>query len=187
MKTLLNTIMKTFTLTNICIGASFLGAISSILSLIYINDIAFFIMFLLTSLMVIATLIVINSSIGVKELIENGQWSCEMRRDLAKEFSKLLREELSNKEIVELNRRNIDYRLQGFKGICASHEFCDSNMTMDEAFENTFGFSPFDNNLVQINLNEICYGDPMDCGTVELWNSSWRMAVNHELNEYNTL
>lgn len=173
MKNLLNTIMKTFTFTNICIAASFIGAASSILSLIYINDTAFFIMFLLTSLMVIATLIVINSGIGVKKMIENGQWSNAMRRDLAKEFSRLLRQELTREEIVELIRRNIDYRLQGFKGMCASHEFLDANMTMHEAFENVFKFSPFENS--------------MDCGTVELWNSSWRMAVNHELNEYNTL
>ena len=165
--------MKAFTFTNVCIAASFLGAISSILSLIYINDIAFMFMFLLTSLMVMGTLIVINSGYGVKKMIENGQWSNEMRRDLAKEFSRLLREELTREEIVELIRRNIDYRLRGFKGICASHDFLDANMTMVEAFDNVFGFSPFENG--------------MDYETLKLWNSSWRMAVNHELNEYNTL
>jgi hypothetical protein len=160
--------------TNICIGASIVGAIGSIGSLLLVSNLAFFVLFLLTSLMVMISLVLISSD-GVKETIENGFWSCEMRRDLAKEFSRLLREELSKKEIVELNRRNIDYRLQDFKGICASHEFCDSNMTMDEAFENTFGFSPFE--------SEFGLAD----GSLDLWNSAWTMAVNHELNEYKTL
>ena len=53
--------------------------------------------------------------------------------DLAKEFSRVLNSWIPEK-IFEVNLRNKEasYKLNN---CCASHDFCDANMAMDEAFQ----------------------------------------------------
>lgn len=49
--------------------------------------------------------------------------------NLAREFSRRLRAELSPTTLEEVIRRN----LSNPPGVCASHDFCDPNETMDAA------------------------------------------------------
>lgn len=56
-----------------------------------------------------------------------------MKEELAKEFSRLLREVLTKNEfskLVQLEKNSKE------KTICHSHDFCDPNAVMLEAFEN---------------------------------------------------
>lgn len=57
--------------------------------------------------------------------------------NLAREFSRRLRAELSPETLAEVNRRN----LSNPPGVCASHDFCDPNETMGEAAE-SLGVDP---------------------------------------------
>jgi hypothetical protein len=54
------------------------------------------------------------------------------------------------------------------EGICASHDFCDANMVMAEAFEAVKGCPP---------LND----EGMSAETVALWNAAWEVAKPHYL------
>jgi hypothetical protein len=57
---------------------------------------------------------------------------------LAREFSSVLMEWLTFQEMKEVVRRNCsdEYREHS---LCATHDFCDSNMAMDSAFTFAFG------------------------------------------------
>lgn len=62
----------------------------------------------------------------------------EVKR-LAEEFSKVLRIWLTPMQmaiVVERNSENTDER------VCHSHDFCDANMAMQDAFERVFGREP---------------------------------------------
>jgi len=52
--------------------------------------------------------------------------------DLAKAFAKVLREWLSNEEMHSINVANWS---STDPNVCASHDFCDANMAMDEAIQ----------------------------------------------------
>lgn len=54
---------------------------------------------------------------------------------LANEFSRLLTEQLGEEIIAGINWLNET----GPEHICASHNFCDANEVMYEAFQNVFG------------------------------------------------
>lgn len=56
-------------------------------------------------------------------------------RLLALEFTKELRRTLDGVTMDEVVRRNAQYREQGTPELCASHEFCDSNVCMIAALE----------------------------------------------------
>lgn len=57
---------------------------------------------------------------------------------LATEFSDILRSWLSAPEMEEVNRKN---STPDYSTCCASHEFCDPNVAMIEAFEKAIGRS----------------------------------------------
>lgn len=59
----------------------------------------------------------------------------EQTVELAKEFAKTLQNWLGNdlKKVVARNKRT------GLPDVCASHDFCDANMAMYEAFMTAFG------------------------------------------------
>lgn len=56
--------------------------------------------------------------------------------ELAHEFSRVLREYLTEDEMEQVIERNAEF---DDPAICASHDFCDANMAMNEAFENIMG------------------------------------------------
>ncbi len=80
---------------------------------------------------------------------------------LSKEFSRLVRRDLADHlgEIVARNR-TVEYG----ETCCATHDFCDANMTMAEAFESVVGHG-------------------LDCGSDDdcaLWNAAWGLSRSGE-------
>lgn len=66
---------------------------------------------------------------------------------LAKKFSSILREWLTEEEMRLVNQKNSD-RLDGS---CASHDYCDANMAMVEAFAAMSGESISNENIDLVN------------------------------------
>jgi hypothetical protein len=92
---------------------------------------------------------------------------------LAREFSRVLTEWLTPAEMADVNAKNAaEYN----PIICHSHDYCDANMAMDEAFSRAFGYSPLDD----------AHRDPADDGmtaeNVDLINSAWDIAKALEFN-----
>jgi len=83
----------------------------------------------------------------------------ETPRKLAVEFSKIIRRWLTPlqlSQVVIMNRKNPN------KNICATHEFCDANVAMDEAFA--------------IVTGQPASADLNDETTLELWVKAWQIA-----------
>ena len=78
----------------------------------------------------------------------------------ARTFAARLLAEIGPANLQEVIRRNA---LPAYRGCCASHDFCDANMPMMDAFEGTTG-RPL--------LGEVGMAD----GDCDLFNSSWEMA-----------
>lgn len=80
---------------------------------------------------------------------------------LAREFARLLLEELGEEIMQEVVRLN---RTPDYQGpVCASHNFCDANMVMAAAFEETFGREP-----------------ALDGEDLRMWNEAWDIAHKAE-------
>ena len=81
---------------------------------------------------------------------------------LATEFARLMRRDLTKTQMKKVNTLNAKR-----KDICASHDFIDANMTMDEAFKNAVGREP--------NIG----GDTEDSqADIKLWNDAWQTAID---------
>lgn len=85
-------------------------------------------------------------------------------RKLAREFTRVLRTELSGAEWAEMRDRNRD---ETDPSVCHSHDFCDANMAMDEAFRNVTG-------------RPAKAADPDDQA---LWNAAWDEAKATDMTE----
>ena len=83
-----------------------------------------------------------------------------MVEKLAEEFSRIVRKELAEHldEILERNRTLFS------KSCCATHDFCDANMLMAEAFSEVVG-------------SGIDMGNDDE---VKLGNAAWHMAAQNE-------
>jgi hypothetical protein len=62
----------------------------------------------------------------------------ELSEKLARKFIALLRQEVGTEGLAEIARINRDPP----RSVCASHDFLDANMVMQEAFEDVVGRSP---------------------------------------------
>jgi len=89
----------------------------------------------------------------------------DQTKEVAKKFADILRTWLTEEEMrIVILRNAVKYKNAG---ICASHDFCDANMAMGEAFE-TFGLATT--------------ADIEDCDSTEysiaqdLWNNAWTVA-----------
>lgn len=80
-----------------------------------------------------------------------------MAQELANQFILVLSEWLSADELAEVNRRNA---AESMIDVCHSHDFCDANVAMDEAFRAVVGRSVDGDN-------------EDDC---RLWNEAWDIA-----------
>jgi hypothetical protein len=78
-------------------------------------------------------------------------------KELANEFSNVINRWLSTKELKEIRKRN---KTQEYDGVCASHDFCDANMAMYEAWCGVIGREP----------NFAADAD------IKLWNAAWDIA-----------
>lgn len=76
---------------------------------------------------------------------------------LAARFIVLVAEQLDPADLAEVRRRNMQPR---YKGCCATHDFCDANMIMDQAWRDSFGH--------EINAD--------DEAQAEIWNTAWAIA-----------
>jgi hypothetical protein len=88
---------------------------------------------------------------------------------LADRFVVELRSEITSEEFLEVCRRNSDPEQP--KGVCASHDFCDANMTMHRAFVAVVGREPI------IDESAISGAD------TALWNAAWDYAHETKLRE----
>jgi hypothetical protein len=77
---------------------------------------------------------------------------------IALRFVEVLQAWLSPQEWTEMRERNAK---QTNTGICHSHDFCDSNMAMAEAFESVTGREP----------------DTGSDADTALWNAAWALAM----------
>lgn len=57
-------------------------------------------------------------------------------------FAELLRDEIGVIDMARVRRRNASPSYQGEGAPCASHDFCDANMVMLEAFEKVMDHEP---------------------------------------------
>lgn len=92
---------------------------------------------------------------------------------LAREFSLKLRHYLSEHEmsqVISLNESEED------KDCCHSHDFCDANMVMDEAFIKVFNRSCIFPSDVEENP-ELAAKEVED---LDLWNAAWTVAKNNK-------
>jgi hypothetical protein len=105
---------------------------------------------------------------------------------LAEKFTEKLIAGLTPDEFVEVARRNTNQarleeqaaaagaeRATAMDLTCASHDFCDANMVMLDAFEEVFGCKP---DYLRMPINEIL--DPGASNTPDMadWNAAWTMA-----------
>lgn len=56
-------------------------------------------------------------------------------RELAHEFAVVLRRDLTHEQLAQVNARN---EVEEDSSICHTHDFCDANESMAEAFERLF-------------------------------------------------
>jgi hypothetical protein len=100
----------------------------------------------------------------------------EVRRALAREFSNVLRRWLSEREMVEVVERNERTGHKYGRSVCHSHDFCDANMAMAEAFAN-LGFK----SCADIAEDDEREG-PEWTAAADLWNEAWTMAKAADFN-----
>lgn len=87
---------------------------------------------------------------------------------LAGAFVDVLWEQLSDDELQQVKERNKEEAFEaGYRSkteqrsVCHSHDFCDANMAMDEAFRRCFGREP------DLEGND----------DTALWNAAWEIAT----------
>lgn len=85
-------------------------------------------------------------------------------QQIADQFILIINEWLTKGELAKVNRRN---KIND-PHVCATHDFCDANMAMHEAFM-SFGIDPLSSE----------HG-PMSDEMVYLWNTAWGIAKNQK-------
>ena len=75
---------------------------------------------------------------------------------IAEAFAEVMRQWLTPDEFAEMKRRNVHYDSL----VCASHDFCDANMAMAEAFQG-------------VTSREI---DGENAADAALWSDAWGLA-----------
>lgn len=84
---------------------------------------------------------------------------------IARAFCRQLQRYLAPKQFAEVIARNAK---EPNKNVCHSHDFCDANVLMDEAFRDVAGFSATDTGGDDIGcMNDKC---------VDLFNEAWSIA-----------
>ena len=92
---------------------------------------------------------------------------------IADAFANIIRDWLTAAEWAEMQARNVD----DSDGVCASHDFCDANMAMAEAFETVTGREP------AFGYDTLADGSPVDPAAATqadadcaLWSAAWIIA-----------
>lgn len=91
---------------------------------------------------------------------------------IADKFSELLLAEIGADNLRLVNKRNTT---QEYAGACASHDFCDANIVMDEAFRTVKG--------ITIDENSDEYFEVMqEDANMVLWEKAWNKAKEKGFN-----
>lgn len=96
---------------------------------------------------------------AVRIATEQHAWRGDAAR-LGKAFADRLKDEIGEDKFEKVRERN---RIYG-ADVCASHDFCDANMTMAAAFKDVFEREP------------VTGADVEDEADLKLWNAAWGMA-----------
>lgn len=91
---------------------------------------------------------------------------------LATAFVATLREWLTPVEFAAVRIANAGFRRRGDLNICASHDVCDANMAMLEAFRTEFGRAPF---MADDVASGACNDSDLEA-EVALWSTAWGLA-----------
>lgn len=83
---------------------------------------------------------------------------------IAETFARRLGDILTANEWAEMRRVNVDHESDG---VCASHDYCDANMPMADAFEEVIGREP----------------EPADEADAALWSRAWDIAKARHLTD----
>lgn len=86
-----------------------------------------------------------------------------LKESLARKFSAIMRDWLTPQQMAEVIRLN---KTEAYLGACATHNYCDSNMAMAEAFESVIGREP------DVSSDSDC----------DMWNHAWDIAQENEFN-----
>jgi hypothetical protein len=89
---------------------------------------------------------------------------------IAELFSEKLRAVATDEEWAEMRAAN---RAEECAQVCHSHDFCDANVTMDEAFEEVTGRSALS---FESDSDE-------EAGAFALWNEAWEIAKRKYLQD----
>lgn len=81
---------------------------------------------------------------------------------LAGQFADVVHDWTDEAEFAEIKRRNATPK---YVSACASHDFIDANMAMEQAFRQAFGRSPLPDDA-----------DEMSDDDLEMWNAAWAVA-----------
>lgn len=85
---------------------------------------------------------------------------------LSARFNEIVNREFSVEQLIEVNAKN---KTDEYIGCCGTHDYCDANMLMDEAFTEVIG-------------REVDVLSEDDC---QLWSDAWDLSKDNEfkLNE----
>lgn len=90
-------------------------------------------------------------------------------RVVAKEFIKVIRESLTSEELKEVNKKN---ETEEYKGCCATHDYVDANMCMEEALEKS-GVASFTDHIPETKEWD---------ESIDIVNEAWDMAKKAKFN-----
>lgn len=109
---------------------------------------------------------------GLPANFQSDDWNELLAGAIAETFAGNLREILSAEEWAEMRDLNAEHQDDG---VCASHDYCDANMPMADAFEEVIGREPFgepegiDSERGQADAN--------------LWSRAWNIAKERHLTD----
>ena len=93
-----------------------------------------------------------------------------LARRLGDRFAEIVREDFTAEQVAEIRRRNATPQYAG--DVCATHDFCDANEIMAEAFAEVVG-------------RPLALGDdePNQQADFALWGAAWGYAKDTHLTE----
>jgi hypothetical protein len=82
-------------------------------------------------------------------------------KKLSEKFNEIVNKEFSVEQLAEINAKN---KTAEYISCCATHDYCDANMLMDEAFTSVIG-------------REIDLQNENDC---QLWSNAWDLSKDND-------
>lgn len=123
---------------------------------------------------------------GRPEGYQSDDWRDLLSAAIAELFVENLQAQLTVEQWREMRRVNVQHKGDG---ICASHDYCDANMPMAEAFETVMGYAPM--TLPNPDGGERVFCSDVDTPESEasqeadcaLWNRAWAIAKDRYLTQ----